>query len=84
MNTEEMIQETGVKLSTHNLRKTFACRLVMNGVSIEVVSRMLGHSSIKMTQDSYAFLAPNMGTENAASVINQLNISNSTPSLIAV
>lgn len=39
------------KLSTHTARHTFATTVTLsNKVSIEVVSKMLGHSSIKMTQ----------------------------------
>ncbi len=39
------------KLSTHTARHTFATTVTLgNQVSMEVVSKMLGHSSIKMTQ----------------------------------
>jgi len=37
----------------HALRHTFATRCVENGVDIASVSRLLGHSSIKMTLDTY-------------------------------
>ena len=54
-------------------RKTFAGRLVMNGVPIQEVSKMLGHSSIRMTEKSYAFLAPNAGTEMAAQLLDNFH-----------
>lgn len=39
------------KLSTHTARHTFATTVTLaNHVSIEVVSKMLGHSSINMTK----------------------------------
>lgn len=41
----------------HDLRHTFASRLVSKGVSLLAVSNLLGHASIKMTQ-RYAHLAP--------------------------
>ena len=33
----------------HDLRHTHASHAVMNGVPVPVVSRMLGHSSVRMT-----------------------------------
>lgn len=45
------------KLSWHDLRRTAACRwLQRDGRSMEEVSRLLGHSSVAVTEKHYAFL----------------------------
>lgn len=37
----------------HALRHTFASNLINAGVDIKVVSQLLGHSSVKITYDTY-------------------------------
>ncbi|WP_417790241.1 tyrosine-type recombinase/integrase [Terasakiella pusilla] len=51
----------------HDLRHTFASRLVSKSVSLLAVSTLLGHASIKMTQ-RYAHLAPG-AFDNAIDVL---------------
>jgi len=42
------------RLTTHTARKTFASTvLLFNDVPMEIVSQLLGHSSISITEDSY-------------------------------
>lgn len=55
-------------VSIHTLRHTFASHLVMKGVDLLTVSRLLGHSSIKVTE-RYAHLAP----DYMLSAVNQLS-----------
>jgi site-specific recombinase XerD len=45
------------KLHVHSLRHTFATWLVQGGISIYEIQRLLGHSSITVTE-VYAHLAP--------------------------
>ena len=42
------------ELTMHVARKTFGMLMLANGVSMETVSAMLGHSNIAVTQKSYA------------------------------
>ncbi|MBU0507750.1 tyrosine-type recombinase/integrase [bacterium] len=58
---------TGISL--HSLRATFACHLIKNGVDIYTVSRLLGHSSVKVTEKHYLALDP----DHVMLAINILN-----------
>jgi len=54
---KELVGVVGIekKLTHHIARKTFASTvLLFNSVPMEVVSELLGHSSVKVTQASYA------------------------------
>lgn len=52
-----MVKKANVPSFMHKLRHTFASQLVQNGVELYMVSKLLGHRSIKMTE-IYAHLAP--------------------------
>ena len=43
-------KEVGVTLSCHRLRHTFARRLVENGLPVDSLAKLLGHSQLKTTQ----------------------------------
>ena len=53
----------------HDLRHTFASWLVTEGVPLLEVSRLLGHSTVKMTE-RYTHLAPD-SLESAVSLLDQ-------------
>ena len=52
------IKRAGInpKLNFHCLRKTYGSRLLNSGVDIKVVSEMLGHSSVRVTEEFYSEL----------------------------
>ena len=55
---KELYREVGLrKIGWHTLRHTFASQLAMNGVPLNSVQALLGHSSITTTM-RYAHLAP--------------------------
>jgi len=41
-------------LGSHRLRDTFSVDLLLHGVPLDVVSKLLGHTSIKTTERHYA------------------------------
>lgn len=47
----------------HDLRHTHATLLLLKGIAVKVVSERLGHSTIAMTQDTYAHVLPEMQAE---------------------
>lgn len=55
---EDAVKKAGLRNFTwHDLRHTFASRLVMSDVDIRTVAELMGHKSIQMTM-RYAHLAP--------------------------
>ena len=56
------------KLNFHSLRHTFASWLIQRGASIYSVSKLLGHSDVKVTE-IYAHLRP----EDLIDSVNKLN-----------
>ena len=56
-------------MTFHHLRHTFASWLIQSGVSIYEVQKLLGHSTIKMTE-IYAHLLPN----NLQNSVNQIKL----------
>ncbi|MBI5058251.1 site-specific integrase [candidate division KSB1 bacterium] len=62
-------------ISVHSLRATFARHLIERGVDISTVSRLLGHSSVKMTEKHYLALDP----QHVHSAVNQLDFTSPPP-----
>jgi site-specific recombinase XerD len=55
-----LAKKAGIKRITWNiLRHSFASHLVMKNVSLYKVSKLLGHASVRITEQHYAALAPN-------------------------
>ena len=62
------------KLSTHTARKTFASTvLLFNDVPMEIVSQLLGHSSISVTESSYGKVVQKKVSEQMMKLNNKLN-----------
>lgn len=51
--------KVGFHITPHMLRHTHATTLLRNGVSVEIVSRRLGHKSIETTKNTYEHLTAN-------------------------
>jgi integrase len=57
---EAAFRRSGVTdVSSHNLRKTFATRLLSRGAAITDVQHLLGHASVKTTEKAYAAFVKN-------------------------
>ena len=70
---QRIAQLAGVKdFRTHRLRDTFAVELLLAGVSIEDVSSLLGHKSVRVTEQHYA---PWNGArrDRLVSILNKVN-----------
>lgn len=49
-------QRIGIDFDPHWLRRTAATRMLRDGIGIEVVARLLGHSSVATTSSIYGHL----------------------------
>jgi len=65
-----MSKALGQRVTPHWLRDTFAMRLIENGVDIFLVSQLLGHSNVKVTQERYVSRKPK---ERLTQAIRQLS-----------
>lgn len=59
-----ILKEAGLKpFTVHALRHTFATRALEAGIAIKVVSKLLGHTSIEITMDTYSHVLPEFQSE---------------------
>jgi len=62
---ESIVNRLGVKITLHGLRHSHATTLIAEGVPVKVVSERLGHSTVVITQDTYAHVLPHMQRQAA-------------------
>jgi site-specific recombinase XerD len=65
------LREVGTDVSSHNLRKTFATRLLSRGAAITDVQHLLGHASVKTTEKAYAALVKNERFKQTIDLLDQ-------------
>ena len=58
-------------VSSHNLRKTFATRLLSRGAAITDVQHLLGHASVKTTEKAYAAFVKNERFKRTIDLLDQ-------------
>ncbi|MGH8983105.1 MAG: tyrosine-type recombinase/integrase, partial [Acidimicrobiia bacterium] len=56
------------KLTLHGLRHTFATLALLDGIPSKVVAEILGHSSTRVTEDTYQHVTPGMKADATARV----------------
>jgi len=57
-------------ITPHTLRHTFATRCVEQGMPLQVLKTILGHSSLAMTADLYSHVLPNVKREEMSKIID--------------
>jgi integrase len=56
------------KITLHGLRHTFATLALLDGIPSKVVAEVLGHSSTRVTEDTYQHVTPGMKADATARV----------------
>ena len=69
----EIVRRAGLRhLTLHGLRHTNATLMIRDGVDVLVLSRRLGHASVRTTLDLYGHLMPGMQDQAVGAVRRQL------------
>ena len=56
-----LVKSAGLpKITLHGLRHTFATLALLDGIPSKVVAEVLGHSSTRVTEDTYQHVTPEM------------------------
>jgi len=63
--------ENRSEVTPHTLRRTFASSLYNNDLPLDRISRLLGHSSTRVTEEAYAALAPEKLEEEFRNVLRR-------------
>lgn len=68
---KELSFENGITF--HSLRHTFATRCLESGINIKVIQKWLGHTTLKMTADTYSHIQEEMELNEISKLNNILN-----------
>lgn len=68
----ELTRKLGVKARFHDLRHAFATFALKGGVSVKVVSEILGHTTTAITENLYTSVLPGLKEDAAAAVAGVL------------
>jgi integrase len=71
-NLNKVLKKNGFKLTIHELRHTYATRLIANGIDFKTAAAILGHD-VKQTMHTYSHVTEDM-FNNAAKKINDIFI----------
>jgi integrase len=61
-------------LTFHELRHTYASRLVMNGVPLAVTAAQLGHSDTRMVEKHYGHMAPSYVADTVRAAFSNMGV----------
>lgn len=56
---EELAKWDGTRVTIHTLRKSTASKLAQDGVPLQDIAQLLGHTSTRMVESTYSELVPN-------------------------
>jgi integrase len=70
----EACKRASVEVAFHELRHSYASRLVMAGAPLMVVARQLGHADTRMVEKHYGHLAPNYVADTVRAAFGKLGI----------
>jgi integrase len=75
---KEVLKKAGIyeKFTFHDLRHTHVTLLLLKNVNPKVIQERLGHSTIKMTLDTYSHLLPDMQNTAVAALDELLPLKN--------
>lgn len=69
----QAINDTGIEfkpITPHTFRHTFATRCVEQGMPLQVLKTILGHSSLAMTADLYSHVMPDVKQEEMRKIVS--------------
>ena len=61
-------------LTFHELRRTYASRLVMKGMPLAVVAVQLGHSDTRMVEKHYGYMAPSYVVDTVRAAFGSIGV----------